>query len=191
MKKLLTVFALLFVAPVFADDVTLDQFVKLLKTDLRAQAKEEIRLGMVTFTAEEAKLFWPIYDAYMAELGKFLDARVALVAAYAEDYDNMTDAKAKELLDRRFDQLKQRDKLEVKYRPQFAKALSPRRLVRFYQIQHELEVLIAMHHPPARNAAALHDAEIAVLFAVLLATMNFQVHVCWPECQNLGRLKRG
>ena len=145
MKKLLVVFALLFfVAPVFADEVTLDQFVKLLKTDLRAQAKEEIRLGMVTFTNEEAKLFWPIYDAYMAELGKFLDARVALVAAYAEDYDNMTDAKAKELLDRRFDQLKQRDKLEVKYRPQFAKALSPRRLVRFYQIQHELEVLIEL-----------------------------------------------
>ena len=57
MKKLLTVFALLFVAPVFADDLTLDQFVNLLKTDLRAQAKDEIRLGMVTFTAEEAKLF--------------------------------------------------------------------------------------------------------------------------------------
>jgi hypothetical protein len=144
MKKLLTVFALLFVAPVFADDVTLDQFVKLLKTDLRATAKDEIRLGMVTFTAEEAKLFWPIYDAYMVELGSFLDARVALVAAYAEDYDNMTDAKAKELLDRRFDQLRLRDKLDVKYRPQFAKALSPRRLVRFYQIQHELEVLIEL-----------------------------------------------
>jgi hypothetical protein len=144
MKKLLTVFALLFVAPVFADDVTLDQFVKLLKTDLRATAKDEIRLGMVTFTPEEAKLFWPVYDAYMVELGSFLDARVALVAAYAEDYDNMTDAKAKELLDRRFEQLKLRDKLDVKYRPQFAKTLSPRRLVRFYQIQHELEVLIEL-----------------------------------------------
>jgi hypothetical protein len=48
-----------------------------------------------------------------------------------------------------------------------------------------------MHHPPAQKAAALHEAEIAVLFAVLLATMNFQVCVCSPECQNLGRLKRG
>src|ERR1035441_1182522 len=99
MKKLLTVFALLFVAPVFADDVTLDQFVKLLKTDLRAQAKDEIRLGMVTFTAEEAKLFWPVYDAYMAELGNFLDARVALVAAFVADYDNTPPTHAKQILD--------------------------------------------------------------------------------------------
>jgi hypothetical protein len=30
-----------------------------------------------------------------------------------------------------------------------------------------------------------------VLLAVLLATMDFQVHVCWPECQTLCRLKRG
>ena len=144
MKKLLFVLALLSVVPVFADDVTLNQFVQLLKTDLRAQAKDNIRRGMVTFTDEEAKLFWPVYDAYMAELGSFLDARVALIASYADDYDNMTDAKAQELLNRRFEQLKLRDKLDVKYRPQFAKTLSPRRLVRFYQIQHELEVLIEL-----------------------------------------------
>ena len=144
MKKFVIVLALFSVAPVFADDVTLNQFVQLLKTDLRAQAKDNISKGMVTFTPEEAKLFWPVYDAYMAELGSFLDARVALVAAYAEDYDKMTDAKAKELLDRRFEQLKLRDRLDVKYRPQFAKSLSPRRLVRFYQIQHELEVLIEL-----------------------------------------------
>jgi hypothetical protein len=142
MKKLLIVFVLLFVAPVFADDATLSQFVQLLKTDLRATAKENIRKGMVTFTDEEAKRFWPVYDAYMGELGKFLDARVALIAAYAEDYDNMTDTKARELLDRRFEQLKLRNNLDVKYRPKFAEALSTRRLVRFYQLQHELEALI-------------------------------------------------
>jgi hypothetical protein len=48
----------------------------------------------------------------------------------------------------------------------------------------------AMHHSPARYAAALHDAEVAVLLAVLLATMDFQVHVCSPECQTLCRLKK-
>ena len=80
----------------------------------------------------------------MAERGKFLEARVALIKAYADDYDKMTDAKAQELLNRRFEQLKLRDKLDEKYRPQFATALSPRRLVRFYQIQHELEVMMEL-----------------------------------------------
>jgi hypothetical protein len=40
-----------------------------------------------------------------------------------------------------------------------------------------------MHHPPARNAAALHNAEVAVLFTVLVTTMNFQVHVCWQNAR--------
>jgi hypothetical protein len=142
MKKLLIVLALLFAMPAFADD--LDQYIQLLKTDLKAEAKDIISKGMQTFTDEEAKRFWPIYDSYMAERGKFLDARVAVLLDYADNYDKMTDAKAQELLNRRFEQLKLRSKLDEQYRPQFATALSPRRLVRFYQIQHELEVLMEL-----------------------------------------------
>jgi pyruvate-formate lyase-activating enzyme len=142
MKKLLIILAFLFVMPAFADD--LDEYVQLLKTDLKAQSREIISKGMKTFTDEEAKRFWPIYESYMVERGKFLEARVAVIKAYADDYDTMTDAKAQELLNRRFEQLKLRNKVDEKFRPQFATALSPRRLVRFYQIQHELEVLMEL-----------------------------------------------
>ena len=142
MKKLLIVFALLFAMPAFADD--LDAYVQLLKTDLKAESRDIITKGMQTFTDEEAKRFWPIYESYMTERGDFLEARVALIKAYANDYDTMTDAKAQELLNRRFEQLKLRNKMDEKFRPQFATALSPRRLVRFYQIQHELEVLMEL-----------------------------------------------
>ena len=75
---------------------------------------------------------------------KFVDARLALILAYAEDYDKMTDAKATELLNRRFAIQKQRELLDEKYRPQFTTALSPRRLVRFYQIEHQLQLLIEL-----------------------------------------------
>ena len=142
MKRLLIVIALLFAVPSFADD--LDQYIQLLKTDLKASARDYISKGMVTFTDEEAKRFWPIYESYMAERGKFLDARLALIMDYADNYHKMTDAKAEELLKRRFEQLKLRTQLDEKYRPQFVTALSPRRLVRFYQIQQELEVMIEL-----------------------------------------------
>lgn len=143
MKKLLIVIAMLFFAmPSFADD--LDQYIKLLKTDLKADARDIVSKGMVTFTPEEAKRFWPIYESYMAEREKFLDARLALIMEYADNFDKMTDAMAQALLNRRFEQLKLRNKLDEKYRPQFATALSPRRLVRFYQIQQELEVMIEL-----------------------------------------------
>jgi hypothetical protein len=78
----------------------------------------------------------------MAERGKFFDARLALVLDYADNFDKMTDAKAQDLLNRRVEQLKLKNQLDEKYRPQFATALSPRRLVRFYQIQQELETMI-------------------------------------------------
>ncbi len=142
MKRLLIVVALLFVAPLCADD--LEEYVRLLKTDLKADARDIIQRGMQTFTAEEAKRFWPIYSAYLAERGKFIESRVALIKAYADNYDKMTDAKAQELLNRRFEQLKLQDQLDVRYRGQFATALSPRRLVRFYQIQHELEIMMEL-----------------------------------------------
>jgi pyruvate-formate lyase-activating enzyme len=141
-KLLLVVFASLFAMPAFADD--LDQYIQLLKTDLKANAKDYVSKGMVTFTPEEAKRFWPIYDSYMAERGKFFDARLALIMDYADNFDKMTDAKAQELLNRRVEQLKLKNQLDEKYRSQFATALSPRRLVRFYQIQQELEVMIEL-----------------------------------------------
>ena len=145
MTKLVLIFALLVAAsaPAFAQD-DLAQYAQMLKEDLEATKKEWITKGMITFTDEEAKRFWPIYDAYNAELGNFVDARVALIKAYADDYDNMTDEKAADLLNRRFSIEKQRTLLDEKYRPKFATALSPRRLVRFYQIEHQLDLLIEL-----------------------------------------------
>ncbi len=141
MKKLVFA-ALLLVAPVVADDLSRE--IKLLQTDLKADAKGAITRGMQTFTPEEAKRFWPVWDAYIAERNKFLDARIALLRQYADSYDSMTDELARDLTNRRFNQIRLRNQLDEKFRPQFATALSPRRLARFYQIQHELDLLLEL-----------------------------------------------
>ena len=145
MTRPVLIFALLVgvSGPAFAQD-DLAQYAQMLKEDLQATKKEWVTKGMITFTDEEAKRFWPIYDAYNAELGNFVDARVALIKAYADDYDKMTDEKASDLLNRRLSIEKQRALLDEKYRPKFATALSPRRLVRFYQIEHQLDLLIEL-----------------------------------------------
>jgi len=143
MKKVLLVFTLLFATSALAQN-DLGQWLQIIKQDLKSQKKDVITKEMQTFTDEEAKRFWPIYDAYNTELENFLDARVALLKAYADDYDQMTDVKASDLLTRRFSIQKQRNLLEEKYQKQFATALSPRRLVRFYQIEHQLELMIEL-----------------------------------------------
>lgn len=143
MKKALLALTLLFATAALAQD-DLAQWLQMMKQDLKAQKKDVITKGMQTFTEEEAKRFWPIYDAYNSELENFLDARVALIKAYVDDYDQMTDAKATEMLNRRLAIQKQRALLDDKYRKQFATALSPRRLVRFYQIEHQLDLMIEL-----------------------------------------------
>ena len=145
MKRLfLIAFALLVAASSAIAQDDLAEWTQMLKQDLRATKKELISKGMITFTDEEAKRFWPIYDAYNAELGNFVDARVALLKAYSDEYDTMTDEKANDLLARRLSIEKQRAALDEKYRSKFATALSPRRLVRFYQIEHQIDVLIEL-----------------------------------------------
>ena len=143
MKLLFLILSLAVTSSLSAQD-DLAEWTQMLKQDLRATKKDVVKKEMVTFTDEEAKRFWPIYDAYNTELGNFVDARVALIKAYADDYDTMTDAKATELLTRRLAIEKQRALLDEKYRKQFATALSPRRLVRFYQIEHQLDLLIEL-----------------------------------------------
>jgi len=78
MKKALLVFTLFFATAALSQD-DLGQWLQMMKQDLKAQKKDVITKGMQTFTEEEAKRFWPIYDAYNSELENFLDARVALL----------------------------------------------------------------------------------------------------------------
>jgi len=143
MKKIFLACTLLFACAAFAQD-SMDQWIKMLKEDLKEHKKDIVTEEMKTFTPEEAKRFWPIYDAYNAELGKFVDARLAVMKAYIDDYDTLTDAQATELLNRRFNIQKQRNALDDKYRKQFETALSPKRLARFYQIEHQLQLLIEL-----------------------------------------------
>ena len=143
MKRTFLACTLLFACTAFAQD-SMDQWLKMLKQDLKTHKKDIVTEEMKTFTPEEAKRFWPIYDAYNTELEKFVDARLAVMKAYIDDYDTLTDAQATELLNRRFNIQKQRNALDDKYHKQFETALSPKRLVRFYQIEHQLQLLIEL-----------------------------------------------
>lgn len=143
MKRIFLACTLLFACTAFAQD-SMDQWLKMLKQDLKTHKKDIVTEEMKTFTPEEAKRFWPIYDAYNTELEKFVDARLAVMKAYIDDYDTLTDAQATELLNRRFNIQKQRNALDDKYHKQFETALSPKRLVRFYQIEHQLQLLIEL-----------------------------------------------
>jgi hypothetical protein len=123
------------------EDMNLRAYMELLRTDVRKQ-KTDILGQMMQFDTDEAAKFWPIYNEYNAELTKIGDSRLAMIKKYAENYENMTDAVADELIQTATRNEQQRHDLKVKYYGRMKGALGAIAAARFLQVENQLLMLI-------------------------------------------------
>jgi len=93
-------------------------------------------------TEAEAAKFWPVYDAYQADLGKLADRTLALIKEYAANYESMTDLTADKLLTEMLAIDKDRTSLLDKYRGKFAATVSARKVARYYQIENKIHAVV-------------------------------------------------
>ncbi len=133
MKKAL-LFLCLMLAPsiAFADEI--DQYMELLRSDLRT-SKVEILTTELKMTDAQAEKFWPIQRAYETDLATLQDARLTMIKDYAKNYSMMNDAVAKSLTDRAFKIQEQRTSLLKKYTGKVSKEVSPMVAARFAQVE--------------------------------------------------------
>src|SRR5208337_4076235 len=75
----------------------IQEYVELMRSDVR-QRKAETLATVMQLSASDGAKFWPIYSEYDAELAKLNDLRVANIQEYARTYDQMTNKKADELI---------------------------------------------------------------------------------------------
>ncbi len=142
MKRLLLSILFVFSA-VSAHAQDVDSFIEMLRSDVKTNKKAIITAAM-DFTDAQAATFWPIYRNYEFDLDKLGDARVALIKDYAENYENMTDVKAKELTEKSFKFQEDRLKLRKKYFNEISKALSPALAAKFTQVENQMQLLVDM-----------------------------------------------
>ena len=147
MKKLVLAF-LLFMCPVAwaqgpstPSTTSTDAYVELFRSDVRKQAASLLGQGM-ELSADEAAAFWPIYQKYEAEYRKIGDDKVAVIKDFAANYNQMTDAKATELVNRVFDLQDRSTQLKKKYYQELVKVLTPVKAARWVQMQNQIERLI-------------------------------------------------
>ena len=119
----------------------LNSYIALLRSDLRAK-KTGIIAESLTLTAKESGDFWPIYKRYEVDLTKLYDARLQLIKDYADNYDQMSDVKAKELSQRAFTLEAQRAGLRSDYFKQFGKVLPGKTLLRFFLLERRIDMLV-------------------------------------------------
>jgi len=113
----------------------------LLKEKVRADKKLLVGTNMA-LTETEAKGFWPVYDAYQADLGKLNQRTIKMVSDYAASYKAMTDEVASKLLDEAIAIERDRAAMLHTYRPKFAAVLPATKVARYYQIENKIRAAI-------------------------------------------------
>jgi hypothetical protein len=141
MKKLLLIIIVLLLVNTVAYGKDVDAYVELLKSDVRTQ-KVAIISKALQFTYEESSVFWPVHREYELELSKIIDDRIELINNYVQNYDNLTDEKARELARKVFALEKKRTKLKKKYFKRFERALSATIAAKFIQVENQINLLI-------------------------------------------------
>jgi len=116
---------------------------EILRQKLKADKKLVVAQAM-QLTDAEAPGFWPVYDAYQADLEK-LNARLGqLIKAYAASYrtDTLTNDKAQGLLDEAL-QIEQAE-LDLKraYLPKLGAVVSQVKVARYLQIENKIRALL-------------------------------------------------
>ena len=116
-------------------------YVDLLRSDVRQQ-KAEIMGAVMVLSAQDATKFWPIYSDYDTQLAKLNNQRVENIKEYARAYDEMTDEKADELIQKSLAYQKQRAELLAQTYEKVKEALGAVTAARFAMIEHQLLLII-------------------------------------------------
>lgn len=124
-------------------DTSVANAIALIRTNVRANKAELIGRAMA-LPDSEAAVFWPLYREYEAKTAKLWDERVELIRDYAAVYDTLSDAKARQLVERAFDIDERRVKLNRETYKDFAKRLPGKTVARFFQLDGFLNRVIEL-----------------------------------------------
>ena len=113
----------------------------LVREKVKADKKLVVAEAMA-LTETESKAFWPVYDAYQADISKLNQRTVKLIQDYAASYKAMTDPVAGKLLDEAIAIEKDRAALFGAYRPKFSAVLPATKVARYYQIENKIRAAI-------------------------------------------------
>jgi hypothetical protein len=124
-----------------AEELTIDQQVALIRSLSEAQRQATMAANVVLTEAEGAK-FWPLYREYRNSVAKINDKMIALLKDYADNFEAMTDAKAKAYTSDYLSVQKARIDLKSQYVGKFDKVLKPVTTARVLQIETKLDSMV-------------------------------------------------
>jgi hypothetical protein len=134
--------AFVLVLPVFSDAQTASDM-EILRQKIKADKKLVVSSAM-QLTEAEAKGFWPVYDAYQADLDKINGQLGQVIKEYAAAYraDTLTNDKAQGLMDAVLKIEQAEVDLKRAYAPKLGAVVPQVKVARYLQLENKIRALI-------------------------------------------------
>ena len=108
-----------------------------MRSDLQALETEAVSKG-VSMTVDEQTKFWPVFKKFQAEQAPIIDAQVAAVRKYAENYAALTDQDSVAYVNALLERDQRIHDLRVKYLAEYSKVLPAGKAARVVHISRRL-----------------------------------------------------
>jgi hypothetical protein len=142
MKKLFVFFLLFFASITFAQIESFDsEYIDEVKLDVWGTYLEIIDDNLV-LTDEQAEIFMPMLEQYLADQGKVADMRVKNTENYMMNYYDLDDATAKDLLNKAVEIEQERMNIRREYMEKMLEKLPPQIVGKFFQLDARIFALI-------------------------------------------------
>jgi len=143
MKKVILLSAFLCSALILKAQPTVDE-IQLIQSAYGMEKRAIVEKYM-NLTPAEATGFWKIYEEYEVARKDYGKRRVDNIVDYANNYANLTDEKAAELIKKSMDNQASFGKLLSGTYKKMTKVVSPKRAAQFIQLENYLETVIRLN----------------------------------------------
>ncbi|MDG2155800.1 MAG: hypothetical protein P8M26_07645, partial [Gammaproteobacteria bacterium] len=105
--------------------------------------RQQIVAENLPLTAEQAPAFWKTYREYSNERAKLVEQEGQLILEFINNYDNLSEKQAKDLIDSFLKVDNGYLKLKKKYVSRYRKSLSETQTFRYFQIENKMDDILA------------------------------------------------
>lgn len=109
-----------------------------------ADVRKQTVAANMLMDSTTAKKFWPVYDAYRAALMKSRNQEWSVLAKLATGADSLSNSQANALTNTWLSAQMAELKVKQQYFPKFQAVLKPKQVARFFQIEHRMDLLVAL-----------------------------------------------
>ena len=98
----------------------------------------------MSFTDQERDAFWPLYREYRVAMNNVGSRKLDVIIDYADHYDEMTQDKSRDLLDRYMIYEEQALKVKQLYIEKFRRILPNTKVTRLFQLESRMDAAISL-----------------------------------------------